>query len=194
MLTKKQKSYFDYITKFIEKHGYAPSVEETKKHFRVASKATAHQHIQALVESGYLTKLNYKARGISIIQDAPSLTSAEIYTPLYCESIGDSQPKYDDINKFLNKIICGDAAAVLKKIPPQTIDIVITSPPYDKIRTYNGHNKFNLHETGREIFRVLKDGGMAVMVIQDQTKNFGKTLTSFRTTLDWCDNIGFKLF
>ena len=32
------------------------------------------------------------------------------------------------------------------------------------------------------------------MVIQDQTKNFGKSLTSFRTILDWCDRIGFKLF
>jgi site-specific DNA-methyltransferase (adenine-specific) len=32
------------------------------------------------------------------------------------------------------------------------------------------------------------------MVIQDSTKNFGKSLTSFRTILDWCDNIGFKLF
>ena len=46
----------------------------------------------------------------------------------------------------------------------------------------------------REIFRILKEGGIAVMVIQDQTKNFGKTLTSFRTIVDWCDNIGFKLF
>lgn len=37
-------------------------------------------------------------------------------------------------------------------------------------------------------------GGVAVMVIQDQTKNFGKSLTSFKTVIDWCDNIGFKLF
>ena len=41
---------------------------------------------------------------------------------------------------------------------------------------------------------MLKDGGIAVMVIQDQTKNFGKSLTSFRTILDWCDVVGFKLF
>lgn len=35
---------------------------------------------------------------------------------------------------------------------------------------------------------VLREGGIAVMVIQDQTRNFGKTLTSFRTIVDWCDN------
>ncbi len=193
MLTKKQKSYFDYITKFIERHGYAPSVEETKKHFRLASKATVHQHIQSLVENGYLTKLNYKARGISIIQDAP-LSSVKMYTPLSYEYNDDSQSKYDDIDNFLNKIICGDAVETLKKIPNESIDLVVTSPPYDSIRDYDGHKNFDLSATGKELFRVLKNGGMAAMVIQDQTKNFGKTLTSFRTILDWCDNAGFKLF
>lgn len=93
----------------------------------------------------------------------------------------------------LNKIICGDCVDVLKKFPSKTIDLVVTSPPYDGIRKYNGFS-FDLHATGKEIYRVLKEGGIAVMVIQDQTKNFGKTLTSFRTIVDWVDNIGFKLF
>ncbi|MDD2913630.1 MAG: transcriptional repressor LexA [Candidatus Pacebacteria bacterium] len=93
----------------------------------------------------------------------------------------------------LNKIICGDAVLELKKFPDKTIDLVVTSPPYDEIRKYNGFN-FDLHATGKEIFRVLKDGGIAIMVIQDQTKDFGKSLTSFRTIVDWVDNIGFKLF
>jgi len=101
------------------------------------------------------------------------------------------------IKKFnavpLNKIICGDAVGELKKFPNNSIDLVVTSPPYDGIRKYNGFN-FDLHTTGKEIYRVLKEGGMAAMVIQDQTKNFGKSLTSFRTIVDWVDNIGFKLF
>lgn len=93
----------------------------------------------------------------------------------------------------LNKIICGDAVRELKKFPDNSIDLVVTSPPYDKIRKYNGFS-FDLHAAGKEIFRVLKEGGIAVMVIQDQTKDFGKSLTSFRTIADWVDNIGFKLF
>ena len=92
-----------------------------------------------------------------------------------------------------NKVICGKAEEVLENIPDNTIDIVLTSPPYDSLREYNEFS-VDLHKIGFEIFRVLKDGGVAVMVIQDQTKNFGKTLTSFKTTIDWCDNIGFKLF
>lgn len=93
----------------------------------------------------------------------------------------------------LNKIICGDATEELKKFANNSIDMVITSPPYDGIRKYNGFS-YDLHATGKELYRVMKEGGIVAMVIQDQTKNFGKSLTSFRTIVDWCDNIGFKLF
>jgi DNA modification methylase len=97
------------------------------------------------------------------------------------------------IDKWLNTIQCMDCVEGLKQLPENSVDLVVTSPPYDGIRTYQGFS-FDLHTTGQEIYRVLKEGGIAVMVIQDQTVNFGKTLTSFRTIVDWCDNIGFKLF
>jgi site-specific DNA-methyltransferase (adenine-specific) len=93
----------------------------------------------------------------------------------------------------INQIIHGDCVTEMKKLPDNCIDLVVTSPPYDKIRDYHGF-KVDLHETGKEIFRVLKEGGFAVVVMQDQTINFGKTLTTFKTIIDWCDNIGFKLF
>jgi len=86
-----------------------------------------------------------------------------------------------------------DCVQGMKEMPDNCIDLVVTSPPYDNIRTYNGFT-FDLHKTGEQIYRVLKDGGIAAMVIQDQTINFGKTLTSFRTILDWVDSFHFKLF
>ena len=101
------------------------------------------------------------------------------------------EKKYGELP--LNKILCGDAIEVLKTIPSDSIDLVVTSPPYDDIRTYNGFS-LNLPVVGRELYRVLKDGAIAAMVIQDATRNFGKTLTSFKTIIDWCDNAGFKLF
>jgi len=94
----------------------------------------------------------------------------------------------------LNNIYCGDCVDLMTSIPDKTIDLVVTSPPYDGIRDYNGSIKFDLHKTGEQLYRVLKDGGIACLVIQDQTKNYGKSLTSFKTIIDWCDNIGFKLF
>lgn len=100
----------------------------------------------------------------------------------------------ENIGKLqLNKIYHMDCLHGMKNIPDDSIDLVVTSPPYDKLRTYKGY-EFDLHKTGKEIFRVLKEGGIAVVIIQDQTKDFGKTLTSFKTIIDWCDNIGFKLF
>ncbi len=86
-----------------------------------------------------------------------------------------------------------DCVAGMQLLPDASIDLVVTSPPYDALRTYNGFT-FDLHATGIEVLRVLKEGGIAVMVIQDQTKNFAKSLTSFRTILDWTDNVGFRLF
>jgi len=113
-------------------------------------------------------------------------------TTLEIQTAGDISEKSKK-ELVLNKIICGDCVEVLKNMPDNFIDLVVTSPPYDEVRKYNGFS-FNLHETGKELFRVLKDGGIVAMVIQDQTKNFGKSLTSFRTIVDWVDNIGFKLF
>ncbi|MGC8977376.1 MAG: DNA-methyltransferase [Candidatus Ratteibacteria bacterium] len=99
----------------------------------------------------------------------------------------------DTINKFLNQIINMDCVEGMKLLPDNSIDLVVTSPPYDNIRKYHGF-KLNLHDVGVEIYRVLKNGGVAVVVIQDQTINYGKTLTSFKMIIDWCENIGFKLF
>lgn len=66
MLTKKQKQILDYIKKFIEKKDYAPSLEELRKHFGLASKSTIHQHIETLKNKGYLNKLSHHARSIEI--------------------------------------------------------------------------------------------------------------------------------
>ena len=93
----------------------------------------------------------------------------------------------------LNQIITSDNIEYLKTLPDECIDLVVTSPPYDELRDYNGYT-LDLHGLGEQLLRVLKDGGICVMVIQDSTKDFAKSLTSFRTIVDWCDNIGFRLF
>ncbi len=93
----------------------------------------------------------------------------------------------------INKIICGDSVAELLNFRANTFDLTVFSPPYDKLRDYHGYD-CDLHKLGEQLYRVTKNGGVVVMVIQDQTTSGRKTLTSFRTILDWCDNIGFGLF
>jgi len=90
-------------------------------------------------------------------------------------------------------ILTGHNIEVMKGFDDNSIDMLVTSPPYDDLRDYHGY-ELDLPGLGKETYRVLKDGGIAAVVIQDATKNFGKSLSTYRLILDWCDNAGFKLF
>ena len=94
---------------------------------------------------------------------------------------------------YYNQIICKDAVEGLKELDDNIFNLTVFSPPYDNLRDYNGFN-LDLHSLGEELFRTTRDGGIVVMVIQDQTLNGRKSLTSFKTIVDWCENIGFGLW
>jgi len=78
MLTKRQKQILDYFKQCIKENGYAPTLEETRRHFRLSSKSTIHKHIEALRLKGYLDKLDYQARAIDISQNKKSRDLIEI--------------------------------------------------------------------------------------------------------------------
>ncbi|MFH1956211.1 MAG: transcriptional repressor LexA [Patescibacteria group bacterium] len=67
MLTKRQKQILDFIKEYSKKHGFSPSLEETKKHFRLKSVSNIHQHIEALKNKGYLDGEKNRKRGLEII-------------------------------------------------------------------------------------------------------------------------------
>lgn len=94
----------------------------------------------------------------------------------------------------LNSIACGDCLQLLPALAAQTVDLVVFSPPYDSIRDYGKNWSLDVSALGRELWRVVKPGGVCALVIGDGTKNFAKSLTSFRLAVDWCDNVGWKLF
>ena len=81
----------------------------------------------------------------------------------------------------------GDSEILLKSLKDNTIDLVVTSCPYDSLRKYNGigdtwnHNKFC--EIAKELVRVLKPGGVIVWVVNDKTEKGSKTGTSFKQAL-----------
>ena len=66
MLTKRQKQVLEFIKKYISKHDYAPSLEEIKKHLGISSVSTAHYHVQALQNMGYLRKEDNQPRALDI--------------------------------------------------------------------------------------------------------------------------------
>lgn len=320
MLTKRRKQVLDFIKSYIDKHDFAPSLEEIKKHLRLSSVSTAHYHVQALENMGYLRKEENQPRALDVFSEQklvqipllgriaagapieaieikeniaipqdkiksnnnyfalkitgksmieeniddgdivvlkqqniaqsgdrivallennevtlkkfyrekgkiklvpansmmepllinpdnltiqgivvdiiknPSSANISVTPHFPINKISKETIKTDNyLKKWANTIQCMDCVEGMRNLPDNSIDLIVTSPPYDNIRSYNGFT-YDLHATGKEIYRILKDGGIAAMVIQDQTKNFGKSLTSFRTIIDWCDNIGFKLF
>ena len=66
MITKRQKQILDFISKYELKNEFAPSLKEIKKHFKLSSESTVHQHIDALKKKGYLNKSKNKPRGIEL--------------------------------------------------------------------------------------------------------------------------------
>ncbi len=91
-----------------------------------------------------------------------------------------------------NQIYCGDNADLIKSIPDESIDLTVTSPPYDNLRNYNGFD-WDFETLAKELYRVTKDGGVVVWVVNDSTVDGSETGTSFRQALFFKDECGFKL-
>jgi len=90
-----------------------------------------------------------------------------------------------------NVIHCGDCVEIMRLLPQKSIDLVVTSPPYDNLRNYNGF-LFTFEKIVAELFRVMKDSGVVVWVVGDKIGNGNKSLTSFRQAIFFQEH-GFKI-
>ena len=94
----------------------------------------------------------------------------------------------------INKIYNCDCLETLPLIEDQTIDLVLTSPSYDKIREYNGYvNSFKFEPIAKELTRVLKPGGMIVWVVNDQYIKGSRSLTSFKQCIFFKEQCGLNV-
>ena len=86
----------------------------------------------------------------------------------------------------------GDNVQTMREsIPDASIDLVVTSPPYDNLRTYGGHT-WDFEGLAAELWRTIKPGGVVVWVVNDATVDGSETGTSFRQALHFKE-IGFRL-
>ena len=313
MPTKRQKQILNFITSFQKKKGFAPSLEEIKKHLKLSSVSTIHFHIKKLQDEGFLNKEENSPRSISVyesqqmvkiplmgviaagqpieaIQEKETIAIPKTkimrgghffalrvagnsmidenindgdvvlikeqqaagngqkvvalidnyeatlktfykernqirlqpankeYEPIVIKKgereiviqglvvdvikneispkeATEEEKKWERMEKYtklpLNEIIHGDAIEVMKRMPDCSIDLTVTSPPYDELRNYNGYH-FDFRGIATNLFRITKKGGALVWVVGDKIKNSNKSLTSFKQAILF-QEIGFNV-
>jgi len=106
-----------------------------------------------------------------------------------------SKNKYKDLKMIeaieLNEVRNENCLDTMKLMPNNFVDLTVTSPPYDEMRTYNGYS-FPFEDIAKELYRVVKDGGVIVWIVGDATVNGSESGTSFRQAL-YFKEIGFNL-
>jgi site-specific DNA-methyltransferase (adenine-specific) len=101
----------------------------------------------------------------------------------------------------MNKILHGNCVEIMKDIESDSIDLTITSPPYDYLRDYNKNIKeddsktfsFPFDEIVNQLYRVTKKGGIVVWVVGDQVVKGGESCSSFKQALKFVEK-GFLLY
>lgn len=92
----------------------------------------------------------------------------------------------NDIHLYLQ-----DCIVWMKSLGDDSVDMTLTSPPYDDIRNYNGYS-FDFESTAKELYRITKPGGVVIWNVADQTINGSETGTSMKQALYFM-NCGFRL-
>lgn len=90
-----------------------------------------------------------------------------------------------------NYLKCCDCVEGMLGLPDDSIDLTVTSPPYDNARNYDGY-VFDFENVAKQLYRITKQGGVVVWIVNDTTHNGTESLTSFKQAL-YFRSIGFNL-
>ena len=93
---------------------------------------------------------------------------------------------------MINTIYNENCLETMSRLADSSVDCVVTSPPYDNLRAYEGYS-FDFPAIAKELYRIIKKNGVIVWVVGDQVIDGSETGTSFRQALTFMD-IGFKLW
>ena len=100
------------------------------------------------------------------------------------------------IEKIKNTIINDFSDKALCLIPKESIDLVVTSPPYDDLRDYTGKITWDFEifkKIAKQLYRVIKPGGVVVWVVGDKVENGSKSLTSYKQAI-FFQTVGFNIY
>lgn len=85
-----------------------------------------------------------------------------------------------------DKIYNQDCIIGMKRLPDESVDLTVTSPPYDTLRSYNGHITWDFEkfkEVACELYRVTKNGGIVTWIVGDETRRGSESGSSFKQAL-----------
>lgn len=92
----------------------------------------------------------------------------------------------------INRFYIENCLDTMARMPDEFIDLTVTSPPYDNLRDYNGY-EFDFESIAKELYRVTKQGGVVVWVVNDETKNGSESLTSAKQKIFFREQCGFNI-
>ena len=90
-----------------------------------------------------------------------------------------------------NTVYNEDCLVTMARMRENYVDLTVTSPPYDNLRSYKGYS-FDFENIAKELYRVTKQGGVVVWVVGDATIKGSETGTSFKQAL-YFKECGFNL-
>jgi len=148
-MTKKAKKLFDFLKKYIEKNGIAPSFEEMKAHMELKSKASIFQYLEYLENSGSITRDKIKSRSIKINNLIPYFNEISAGIPLNTSSDNIEYIQINDLlkNKDSNCFACKVNGNSMESFGIFNNDIVII----DKNTSYNSKNIYAIEIDNNEI-------------------------------------------
>jgi repressor LexA len=148
-MTKKAKKLFDFLKKYIEKNGIAPSFEEMKAHMELKSKASIFQYLEYLENSGNITRDKIKSRSIRINNLIPYFNEISAGIPLNTSSDNIEYIQTNDLlkNKNSNCFACKVNGNSMESFGIFNNDIVII----DKNTSYNSKNIYAVEIDNNEI-------------------------------------------
>lgn len=148
-MTKKAKKLFDFLKKYIEKNGIAPSFEEMKAHMELRSKASIFQYLEYLENSGNITRDKIKSRSIRINNLIPYFNEISAGIPLNTSSDNIEYIQINDLlkNKDSNCFACKVNGNSMESFGIFNNDIVII----DKNTSYNSKNIYAVEIDNNEI-------------------------------------------
>src|SRR5512145_3381020 len=77
-LTRRQKEILDFVSRYIERRGYAPTIEEIGEHFGLRSLATVHKHLSNLQEKGLIKRAWNRSRALELVPTDVKVQAIEL--------------------------------------------------------------------------------------------------------------------